>query len=50
MKAKILCGVLIVAFLLTGFSAWGQTADDIRSIPPARTAAWTGKNSITAER
>ena len=33
MKAKILCGVLIVAFLLTGFSAWGQTADDIKKHP-----------------
>jgi copper chaperone NosL len=33
MKVKILCGVLIVAFLLTGFSAWGQTADDIKKHP-----------------
>jgi copper chaperone NosL len=33
MKAKIWCGILIVAFLLTGFSAWGQTADDIKKHP-----------------
>jgi copper chaperone NosL len=33
MKAKILCGFFIVAFLLTGFSALAQTAEDIKKHP-----------------
>jgi len=33
MKAKILWGFVIVAFLLTAFSAFAQTADDIKKHP-----------------
>jgi copper chaperone NosL len=33
MKGKILVGFFLIAFLMTGFSALAQTADDIKKHP-----------------